>query len=176
MVIDMGLPVDVDHSKRDLFQSRHMTKQMSMVLILPVVTLIVGCAGAPFTTTGSGPVVSVIEPVVTGESQPKAAPVGSTAPRGGMRAYKDPVTGKYVEPPAESASSPAPEQIAEPDVIRRAPTGGVLLAPTPDGGTMLQLQGEFRSYSTATKDEDGKIGVHCNQQKPPSAPAENSKK
>ena len=32
---------------------------------------------------------------------------------------------------------------------------------TPAGGVRLDLQGRFRSYTAATKDEEGRIKVHC---------------
>jgi hypothetical protein len=77
-----------------------------------------------------------------------------------MRAYKDPKTGKLGVPPAgerpkaapraaERTLGPPPEELVE------------VPSPVPGGGAMVDLKGQFRSHTTATKDADGKIRIDC---------------
>lgn len=79
-------------------------------------------------------------------------------PTAGMRAYKDPVTGRFGEPPA---GAPERAVAAEAAVSTSAESLTETPGQTPAGGVRLDLQGRFRSYSAATKDEEGRIKVHC---------------
>lgn len=92
-----------------------------------------------------------------------AIKTGSDAPtraQGGMRVYKDPVTGEFKDPPPETAQQiPIPTQ----KVITEAqepPT--VKESSVPGGGIEVDLKGRFHRYITATKDADGRVKIQCN--------------
>jgi len=77
--------------------------------------------------------------------------------RGAMRVYKDPVTGKFVSPPAGSQSSLPPAAVnnrqSTTSVMKEVPIPGI------SGGTMVNLKGRFRKNLMATKDATGKITI-----------------
>lgn len=75
----------------------------------------------------------------------------------------DPVTGQYTEPPAEVAPSMAPERMRESVSTTRTPEMKEEQVQAPAGGTKVEVKGRFRSYSTATKDEEGKVRIRCDQ-------------
>jgi hypothetical protein len=81
------------------------------------------------------------------------APAGaSVASSSGLRAYRDPTTGAFTEPPAPTVS---PQQ-ATPRVARPALTE----VGAPGGGTMVNLQGAFQSDVKATAGARG-LNVSC---------------
>ncbi len=79
-------------------------------------------------------------------------------PAAGMRAYKDPVTGRFVEPPAG-----APERAMATQAAVSTTAEGLTetAGQTPAGGVRLDLQGRFRSHAVATRDVEGRVKVHC---------------
>jgi len=83
----------------------------------------------------------------------KAAPQpGAPAASSGLRAYRDPSTGAFTEPPAPG---PAPN-LAAPSLA--APALAEINAP--GGGKMIQLQGAFQSDVKATVGAHG-VDVSC---------------
>lgn len=128
--------------------------------------LLIGCAGNAIPTrdlSASGPVDS--RPTAAGDPQ-QAAPTAPVSPSAGMRVYKDPVTGEFTEPPVEVTPPAAPEAMRGSVSTTRTPEMQEVKVPGPAGGTKIHLQGRFRSYSTATKDADGKVRIHCDQKVP----------
>jgi hypothetical protein len=98
-----------------------------------------------------------------GCASPGAAPksVASEASPGshtGLRAYKDPRTGEFTDPPATEVETAAPSERA----LNRSHEG-LMAVPNdvPGGGVRLDLQGRFRSHFIATKDSDGKVSIRC---------------
>jgi len=75
----------------------------------------------------------------------------------GLKAYKDPVTGKFGPPPAGVQSSlPASalsNQKSAVSVMKEVPS------PVIGGGMMIDLKGRFRKDLMATKDANGKITI-----------------
>jgi hypothetical protein len=74
-----------------------------------------------------------------------------------MRIYRNPVTGELGGPPAE-----APDQVSLPpdDALSTSSEGLVETpSPVPGGGSMVDLQGRFRSPLTATQDAEGKVMI-----------------
>jgi hypothetical protein len=77
---------------------------------------------------------------------------------GGMKAYRDPVTGERVGPPARAVPSSAPQ----PSSLSRSHTGlEVVPTGTAAGGFRVDLQGRFRSSLVATKQPDGRVSTRC---------------
>ena len=95
------------------------------------------------------------------------APAASAA----SRVYRDPVTGEFTAPPPETEAPSAPVSNREAVSIETMPTMQELAIE--GGGTLIHLQGRFRSYMSATKDSEGKITVHCNDK--PNAELHNDK-
>ena len=74
-----------------------------------------------------------------------------------MKIHRDPVTGELGAPPAE-----APDQVSLPpdDALSTSSEGLVETpSPVPGGGSMVDLQGRFRSPLTATQDAEGKVMI-----------------
>jgi hypothetical protein len=92
-------------------------------------------------------------------------PAGAIEGASGMKIYRDPVTGELGDPPAE-----APDQVSLPpnDALSTSSEGLVETpSPVPGGGSMVDLQGRFRSPLIATQDAEGKITI----QHSPSGPS-----
>jgi hypothetical protein len=79
-------------------------------------------------------------------------PVGAPA----LQVYRDPVTGEIGPPPTSEPSLQVPPAMEE-----AVSTSSEGLVETQDagGGVMVDLQGRFRHFTTATKDEHGNISV-----------------
>jgi len=76
---------------------------------------------------------------------------------GAMRVYRDPATGTFTAPsPSAATAVPSDARVSSSgkDLVESA--GG-----SPGGGIRLDLQGKFRSYAIATKDEQGNVSVRC---------------
>jgi hypothetical protein len=91
-----------------------------------------------------------------------AAPTGTPpAKQGSQKIYRDPVTGEFTAPPPH-VPTPAvttPERIVTPSAPHMQTPSAA-----PGGGVMMDVEGRFRSYTSATKDENGEIGIHCHTQ------------
>jgi len=85
--------------------------------------------------------------------------------RPGLKAYKDPVTGKFGPPPAGVQSSLSSAAVKN----RRSTTSVMKEVPSPvtGGGMMMDLKGRFRKSLMATKDAEGRIKIR--HQSSPSA-------
>lgn len=78
----------------------------------------------------------------------------------GMRAYKDPKTGKLGPPPPSERSSKASLEMdravsTESEDLVEVPS------PVPGGGVMVDLKGRFQSHTKATKDAEGEVTIDC---------------
>ena len=74
-----------------------------------------------------------------------------------MKIYRDPVTGEFVDPPAE-----APAQVSlPPDAALSTSSEGLVETPSPvpGGGVIVDLQGRFRSPLMATQDAEGRVTI-----------------
>lgn len=77
---------------------------------------------------------------------------------GGMKAYRDPVTGERVGPPPRAVPPSAPQ----PSALSRSHTGlEVVPTGTAAGGFRVDLKGRFRSSFVATKQPDGTVSTRC---------------
>ena len=77
---------------------------------------------------------------------------------GGMKAYRDPVTGERVGPPREAV----PPSVVQPSALSRSHTGlEVVPTGTAAGGFRVDLKGRFRSSLVATKQPDGTVSTRC---------------
>ena len=77
---------------------------------------------------------------------------------GGMKAYRDPVTGERVGPPPGAVPPSAPQ----PSALSRSHTGlEAVPTGTTAGGVRVDLQGRFRSSLVATKRPDGTVSTRC---------------
>lgn len=114
-----------------------------------------GSAGPDHAQLASGPATS---------AEPAPAPRRGASSAHGMKAYKDPVTGKFTTPPPGAVEhTDIPEQRGLFDAqepLKAKPS------PVPGGGIEIDLQGRFQSYTKATKGADGKISIECNVGKP----------
>ena len=80
------------------------------------------------------------------------APVEAPA----LRVYRNPVTGELGPPPA---SEPVPQVPLGMEEALSTSSEGLVETPDAGGGVMVDLQGRFRPFSTATKDKHGHISI-----------------
>jgi hypothetical protein len=99
--------------------------------------LAAGCTGRPARDVAAAP------------ARPAAAAPAASA---GLRVYRDPVTGAFTEPPAAAAPARAAQQAGAP-----AP---LVETAAPGGGTMIKLNGAFRSQVRARAGAGG-AAVSC---------------
>lgn len=92
------------------------------------------------------------------ESKPAIAKSSNSA-SAVSRAYRDPVTGEFTNPPQEASAPKAPDSDRQTVTLEPAPA--LKETAIEGGGTLIHLQGRFRSYMSATKAADGKVIVHC---------------
>ncbi len=85
-----------------------------------------------------------------------AAPQGAAR----MHVYIDPETGEFGEPPPEAAPPEAPPQaelqLQSEELVEVPGT-------TEAGGVTVELNGQFQSPLTVTRDADGKISLRCGE-------------
>lgn len=90
------------------------------------------------------------------ETEQTSPPAGSS----GMKVYKDPETGEFVDSPPEKL--PAEIQRADEEAISTSSEGlEQIEVDKLGGGVMIDLKGRFRQQQTATKDADGNITIRC---------------
>src|SRR5262249_50947552 len=89
-----------------------------------LVSLVVGCGARSPGTTGS-----------------------SATPPAAMRVYKDPATGRFIEPPPGSAAQHANAAFSGAPALQEIPS--------PGGGTMVRLNGHFQANMRASVSEAG---------------------
>jgi hypothetical protein len=77
-----------------------------------------------------------------------------------MVAYKDPVTGEFIAPPAGASLVPAPAA-----AVARA--SALPETASPGGGTMIALDGRFDNQLSVTLDDAGKLQGGCTQDSSP---------
>lgn len=95
------------------------------------------------------------------EKGPISPPAGSS----GMKVYRDPETGEFLDSPPERL--PAEIKRAEEQAISTSHEGlEQRKVDKPGGGVMMDLKGRFRHYQTATKDADGNITIRCTPNEP----------
>ena len=84
------------------------------------------------------------------------------AATGGMRVYRDPVTGEFTTPPPNPGVADAQSTSAGARALTRTPAAPVEEPGTSAaGGVTMELQGRFRSDATATIDADGALHPGC---------------
>ena len=77
---------------------------------------------------------------------------------GGMKAYRDPVTGERVGPPPRAVPPSAPQ----PSALSRSQVGlEAVPGETAAGGIRVDLKGRFRTAVVATKRPDGTVSTRC---------------
>lgn len=96
-------------------------------------------------------------PTDPGKAEPSSSP--------GMRAYKDPVTGRLGAPPPGSPAPLAPSSRARASSLRPETRPGRTSA----GGTVLDSRYRYWSSTVATKQSDGRLAADCipGQEPPP---------
>ena len=125
-------------------------------MVLLAVLLAVATQSARKSDPKTGESASIGTPPLTSQDE---FPAGV----GGMKAYRDPVTGERVGPPPRAVHPSAPQ----PSALSRSHTGlEVVPTGTAAGGVRVDLQGRFRSSVVATKRPDGSVSVRC-LDKPP---------
>ena len=85
-----------------------------------------------------------------------AAPQGAAR----MHVYIDPETGEFGEPPPEAAHPEEPPQVElqlQSEELVEVP------GTTEAGGVTVELNGQFQSPLTVTRDADGKISLRCGE-------------
>lgn len=138
-------------------------------LLLPALFFSQGCAtSAPTQPVNAG--LQKSQPTATESGAAKTGEPSSAA-GAASRVYRDPVTGEFTAPPPEAKVPSAPVSIRE--AVGTEPAPAMQETAIEGGGTLIHLQGRFRSYASATKDSEGKITVHCNDK--PNAEMQNGK-
>jgi hypothetical protein len=78
----------------------------------------------------------------------------------GQRIYIDPTTGRFIEPPPDVLAAEALAAQADPLNFEMSTSDvGLVEAPLAGGGSMVDLQGRFRSALVATVGSDGKLAI-----------------
>jgi hypothetical protein len=96
-------------------------------------------------------------------------PTGSatvTAGAAGLRAYVDPSTGRLTAAPTEAQVRGIDESL---DVLANRSSDGLAAVTLPDGTEIVDLQGRFRSLSTATISATGSVRLDCVEGRGPAA-------
>ncbi len=105
--------------------------------------------------TEPGPVASTFA-----ETPPSASQDVLPPGIGGMKAYRDPVTGERVGPPPGAVPPPMTEM--QRSALSRSHAGlEEVPSPTGGGGFRVDLQGRFRNALVATKRLDGTVSKRC---------------
>ncbi|MBT8054175.1 MAG: hypothetical protein HKO99_14025 [Xanthomonadales bacterium] len=98
-------------------------------------------------------------PLAVGQSSDTPAPADTPTElhASAQRAYLDPVTGRLLSKPPPDA----PVMRLSPEELNMLSTSdaGLVEAPLPDGGYMLDLQGRFQHMAVATLADDGTIEI-----------------
>jgi hypothetical protein len=119
------------------------------ILMLFIGVPIAACAGALSSVAALEP--SAITAVAEGTSCMAAVPTMSA-----MKAYIDPATGEFAASPV---GAPDPELPMSLHHHTRMSTEALVEQPAPGGGIKVDLDDRFFSFSTATKDRNGKLAV-----------------
>ena len=90
------------------------------------------------------------------ETEKNTAKISVPARTSGMKAYKDPETGEFTAPQSSNALSAHTLEL-------NTSSEDLVETQAPKGGIMINLQGRFRSFMSATKDTNGKLSVSCSQ-------------
>jgi hypothetical protein len=88
---------------------------------------------------------------------PAIDPPTVAAPQGGLRAFRDPVTGELRKPTREEAAAAAKAEAQ--GAPERQPVFEVVVHS--DGMKTVDLQGAFMAAAVATRNPDGSITVRC---------------
>ena len=107
----------------------------------------------PATEAGSREVA-----VHSAESAPAPSHDGSVVAASGMRAYRDPRTGRLTSHPTDAQVRDLERLIG--DALSESQEG-LEVRTAPDGSKYVDLQGRFQSISVATFDTDSGTRLHC---------------
>jgi len=120
-----------------------------------------GCAvkiPAPIAVEELATSVERAQPRIDAARTPDPAKPGAAASKEapGMVVHIDPTTGEFLpEPPADGTTPPRAAEAAKASI----PQFYEVPSPTPGGGVMIDLQGQFQTPLVATMDADGKVTV-----------------
>jgi hypothetical protein len=95
----------------------------------------------------------------------RPADAGSAA---ALRAYVDPATGRLTEAPSEAQVRELDKSVGE---LASRSSEGLEAVTQPDGTQLVDLQGRFRSLSTATVSPTGALRLDCLDGRPRGGPA-----
>lgn len=135
-----------------------MLNRANPMLLLLMLLLSQGCVNGrmPSADVGSRNAKSTEpEPAMARPGEPVAA---------ASRVYRDSVTGEFTGPPPAAEVPSAP--VATRKVVSTELAPSMQETVIEGGGTLIHLQGRFRSHMSATKDAAGNVTVHCDD-KPP---------
>ncbi len=91
------------------------------------------------------------------EQAPDGAAEAPTAATQGLRAYRDPATGKLGPAPAGEAL----EVSGAIEALVNESDEGLVERVGPAGSVLVDLQGRFKSFAVATVSPDGELSVDC---------------
>jgi hypothetical protein len=145
---------------RELYRVRRSFNGISVLLSPDKLTALRGLSGVKaiyprLSSSDAGPVR-----VAEGAAEPSPARSAdrASASAAGMRAYRDPKTGRLT-------SSPTDAQVRELDRLLgetlNDSSEGLEVQIAPDGSKYVDLQGRFQSLSVATASPDGRTRLHC---------------
>jgi hypothetical protein len=92
-------------------------------------------------------------------------PAPAAAGAAGLRAYIDPATGRLTAAPTEAQVRGLDEGL---DALANRSSEGLAAVTQPDGTQVVDLQGRFRSLSTATISATGSVRLDCIEGRAPS--------
>lgn len=90
------------------------------------------------------------------ETEKVTGEISVPARTSGMRVFKDPETGEFTAPQSSNALSVHALEL-------NTSSEGLVETQAPKGGIMINLQGRFRSFMSATRDTNGNLSVSCSQ-------------
>lgn len=88
-----------------------------------------------------------------------AAQSSNSAVKSASRVYRDPITGKFTGPPPKEGELQTPTSDRQSVILE--PSHEFKETAIEGGGSHIHLQGRFRSYTSVTKDSEGKTTIHC---------------
>ena len=115
------------------------------------------CCGIGLGAPGFAHAAELVPAGAAEQGRGASAAAAQVPAAGGMRAYVDPQTGAFTNPPPDTSAPGASEEVFSRSSARLVEVPGT----TPSGGVMVDVRGRFMTSFVATVDAAGKPAVHC---------------
>lgn len=115
------------------------------------------CCGIGLGVPGFAHAVELVQTGAAEQGRGASAATAQVPAAAGMRAYVDPQTGAFTDPPPDTSAPEPSEEAFSRSSVRLVEVPGT----TPSGGVMVDVRGRFMTSFVATVDAAGKPAVHC---------------